>query len=1359
MACPEPRTVEEKEVAEEESKRYVSPNIEFIKDDPGRQTIGSFHPLTAGDWTHQAYLGNLESLCQAIVDGDLKVVQEWCNSFDVKADNRDHTGRTPLHLACQIGSAGAVQILVDAGARIVSRLTDGITALHIACIRGDIDIINILLEKSEVNEEIEAEKADLKRKKDEQRNTTGETSSLSQLSGKDINDTEIGANDSDEEIIDLGDERSDTFSMTQGSFVKIPPIEKTEEVEMDKENDGPDIYDVNILAWDAHVSPLHLAIICGHTEVIHLLVSKFGADVLLPVKHSDDRARYPNATLTLMLAARNTERSVEMTKILLDLGASASQSDASQFSAIHSVALLGNIEAMKVMVEKDLPRAQAALKHIIVNPTTWRTSTTTPLTSAILAKDETISKELLKAGASPSIKYDEWANAYMASASTDLPGQSHNKTSAREKFEEVDQPIILAANTDLPEVVELLLDMGIDINQLDGNGLQAVREGGDGHSYRVGKSLLEIVNAKATLSLPSSQSSPSVKPPILLSQHQYLHNYTKGSYQHWQIQNQYVLAEELLKDWQLLKDKSNIGQKDSSKTSENLAKAQKCRDHYKALEDRLIASGAQSFKQLHPSVVPLERDNVVTQSSTQVVETGPKTLGLLVDFEIPSIHDINKEGYIQLFEAVWRGDKEKIKALTTKPDVKGNVLRIAVHDNMGISPLHIAIWRGEYDIADLMLEIAHLQYAPDDKEAPKRRYHISSITDDDDESEAGGDEQDFFVSSELVDQEFTIDDVAKLANQVGSKSQAMDFLSWSGQFWMFASLPGAHSASSLGKTSELNMYPRLERWRKSHTSIAFFQDHFADKSSRNKVDILDFAIDTGDIDLVRLITKWHNIYVPLTIKPKNPYTVSGHLVPSDKRYLFRALKSGHNDIASELVAKFGCGMPIQSLMDEAGVQDPETAKYYQGLLIRGKHKKDWAKEANKTAYTSNTNDPLKTSLFLNAISSNSSSATIEWCLSDSPQRLLTEWLSQNKDKRVQNFASTNGSPEEIVTEWLESRQSLAIHIAVLSLKWKSDKLEERNEAAEILKYLIRVIPDSLETKNATGYTPLALAFLSKTTEAASILISAGANQTTRDYNGANIIHLALLNNGRWSKENVLELEHCLALIDKSILTSLFVERCSLGPTGITPLALWLWKLPTPGVYDPRPEDTNKFELAVLETLLKYMDHEPLQMVDGGGQMPLHTCVKENFLHLLEHLCNNRPELVLLENGMGQTALELCYSIFIAEAVNPINSSPARSYGQYNYRPLHNKPFQVPFVHSKALSTLKKTQSMVNEKRRILISSLQASEVTKRLADAERKVQRTRTLRYGRRWRDENSPRDEVEKWINGNGYSIERTGI
>jgi len=49
--CPAPTTDEERKIVEEESKIYVSGDISFLKDDPGRQEIGSFNPITETDWT------------------------------------------------------------------------------------------------------------------------------------------------------------------------------------------------------------------------------------------------------------------------------------------------------------------------------------------------------------------------------------------------------------------------------------------------------------------------------------------------------------------------------------------------------------------------------------------------------------------------------------------------------------------------------------------------------------------------------------------------------------------------------------------------------------------------------------------------------------------------------------------------------------------------------------------------------------------------------------------------------------------------------------------------------------------------------------------------------------------------------------------------------------------------------------------------------------------------------------------------------------------------------------------------------------------------------------------------------------
>ena len=46
--CPEPGSAEEIVVQKEEDEKFVRGKIMFMVDDPGRQSIGSFHPITMG---------------------------------------------------------------------------------------------------------------------------------------------------------------------------------------------------------------------------------------------------------------------------------------------------------------------------------------------------------------------------------------------------------------------------------------------------------------------------------------------------------------------------------------------------------------------------------------------------------------------------------------------------------------------------------------------------------------------------------------------------------------------------------------------------------------------------------------------------------------------------------------------------------------------------------------------------------------------------------------------------------------------------------------------------------------------------------------------------------------------------------------------------------------------------------------------------------------------------------------------------------------------------------------------------------------------------------------------------------------
>jgi hypothetical protein len=272
-SCPKPVTPEETEVAKKEGEIYISGKVHFMIDDPGRQQIGSFNPLTENDWTDMAYIGNTARLCQSIVDGDLDDVVDWLAQEGSDPNKRDYTGRSPLHLAVM--------------ARITARLADGRTALHLAAERGNAEMVKILMEKSIANEEEEEEKQARRKKAKfanvdgatvgtkadgEETNTDEEEDEDEKKKNEDEEDEEEDE-DSDGELIDGEETEADQHSIATGSFVKIKKGEKQGEDDIVPEEsaDEPDYFKIDVLAWDIPCSPLHLAIAAGHEEAVALL--------------------------------------------------------------------------------------------------------------------------------------------------------------------------------------------------------------------------------------------------------------------------------------------------------------------------------------------------------------------------------------------------------------------------------------------------------------------------------------------------------------------------------------------------------------------------------------------------------------------------------------------------------------------------------------------------------------------------------------------------------------------------------------------------------------------------------------------------------------------------------------------------------------------------------------------------------------------------------------------------------------------------------------------------------------------------------------------------------------------------------
>lgn len=649
--CPQPSTPEEEKVAEEEGKTYVSGSISFIKDNPGRQAIGSFNPITETDWTEMAYVGNTARLCQAIVDQDLEHVKDWLAQDDSDPNRRDYTGRTPLHLACMTSTPEIVQCLVDHGARLIWRLADGRTALHLAAARGSVEIVKILLTKSEENEEEEA-KRESQRKEAKLKSKDGEEApeqGKSCLHGE-ANDDLAGESEDDGEMIDdVSDADGDDMSIATGSFVKVKENEEAgDNVPDDKDDDDePDVYDINVLAWDTHASPLHLAILNGHVDVVEELVGSFGADVLLPIKLLNEYNKTPRAAILTLVLALNlpVEKATAMTAKLLELGASTAQADMDQTTALHYFVAAKQTEPLDVLFSKDEPAVKRAINHLAITGNSWRPSARSALMTAINAKNTLAALKLLEGGAKPSIEFEDfYKSVQMKYSDTSFRSTEDNENNFQQN---VEQPLVQAVDMDLPDLVLELLNHGADPNTLQASAHMVIKNVHQ-RTYHKGKSILDAVQDKIAKLKEYNGEKPEPVAPLEVNSNDgyYLKGLAEDSYQLHVATMQLKDARETYDREKESFDRLVKEKKERKGLEEKKRAIRDLIEGFKEVESQLLSKKAKTFSELYPDIEGPADNNTRSYGNHQQVKEPFK---VEFNFGVPDLTDIKREGYMKLY--------------------------------------------------------------------------------------------------------------------------------------------------------------------------------------------------------------------------------------------------------------------------------------------------------------------------------------------------------------------------------------------------------------------------------------------------------------------------------------------------------------------------------------------------------------------------------------------------------------------------------------------------------------------------------------------------------------------------------------
>jgi ankyrin repeat protein len=1325
--CPKPVTDEDLATAEEENKIYISGDISFIKDDPGRQKIGSFNPITDNDWTEMAYVGNTQRLCQAIIDGDIEHVQDWCEQEGVDVNARDHTGRTPLQLAALSSTPEVVQCLIDRGARIVSRLADGFTALHIAAQRGNAPMIKALLEKSEANEGEEEQKEKLKK---EARRAAARSSCGSETAG---NETTEDEDDDGQELVS-DEDSDDSDQMTDASFVKVPADASTSSSLPDEDADKPDFYDADVLAWDSPLSPLHLAIMGGHIDCIQELVNNFGADILLPVKLVDAYSKSPRAAILTLVLAAQLSKPIAASQCLLKLGASSTQADMNGVSVLHYIVNEGNLDVLDLLAEYDNPAATKAINHIVVSGFQHQPQVDTPFLTAIREGNKAVIQRLLELGARPAVAFDEFAQAYHRK----FEHASKDPDQVRQVYEtSVEQPIIQAVRREFPKIVGKLLDMGAQPNTLT-IAAHAHVQNRNNYYGTDDKSLLDLVQHKLKelrdyMTNQDGGSMPAA-PGSLNADEEYLDSLEPGTYRYWLAERDLQQAKGIM-ELQVKNHQQEIEQhkrKDIRGEEEKRAAVHMLIEEYDALEQLLHSKGAKAFYEIYPDLKKSDDANQGNHYNNyygqQAINKEPYSTKQ--SFHVPDLTPTYEDGYFKLFEAVWNGDVKTVKELTLGQwGTQQQALQVAVQDLRGFSPLSISILRGHTDLAKIILEIATAQYQPKDK-AKRFRYSIRPANSED-ESEIESDDENVHVYSELVDDEFTIDDIGALADKIKSRVSPMKLLTWDAEVWRFLGDDVSESTAKktfMPRVLDFHVYIGDEKKQ----SWSWFNAIYARESVRCRWSVVRFAIATDNMMLLKFILA---VGSDLAAR-KEDEEASKIFTVSTSDFDF-AVRLGRTEMIGQIIKSTGAAIPLQKLVKTSGVEITEKPKYYQGLSVYGRKRKDWADAGHGVIHTvvENEHPPILSVAFQGNLES------LEYYLTDAPLRRYVEFAeSHSGDKRIAALSKSEGGMKNALTSWLGGYHCL-MHLALMS----KPKKDGSNPA---LDFLIRTLPHCIEEKDSKGNTPLQLAFHLQRCYAAKTLIAAGANQLTQNAKGENIIH-KILSNFR----NQRSLRGFMSLIAPGLVKPLLLEKCGGGdPGSLTPLAQLIRN------DIGHREDPN----TIVALLLEYSEGKDLEILDGAGDSPLHYLVRNNKTKLAKFIIDYNPSLLSMENATGQTPQDVANTSYLRWRMDhpPTVVSHRSYYSHYSQEPtgiLDQSP--LDFVKSEDGSEDVRTDDAIGmwkmcsemtaatttTNKRKLVSLFDANEVAKRLAMAQQKRAKMNEARGRRRYGDAGVIADNEEK--------------
>jgi hypothetical protein len=327
------------------------------------------------------------------------------------------------------------------------------------------------------------------------------------------------------------------------------------------------------------------------------------------------------------------------------------------------------------------------------------------------------------------------------------------------------------------------------------------------------------------------------------------------------------------------------------------------------------------------------------------------------------------------FEAAWSGDLDKIRTLTTTSwHASGEEppLKLAVSDDKSANPFSLAFLRGHFHVARAILDIVQAQWTPKEKE--NARYKMERG--DGEGSYESEEDDDPKVYKETINELLPIDNIGQVSMQVKSDVLAGQILGW---------------------------------------NCRTFKNVDGDFENTGADSLIAFCIEYNDMERFKHLVNWGIHFAKQRTDEDEGDSDKSYVLPN---HIFdKLIQMGRLEMLADVIKRTGAGMPIQDFVDKSGVEMKVKPRYYQGLTVYGKKRKDWANAGRNLMVraTGNKMPPLLLAALRGSLES------VEWFLSDAPTRQYLDFGSSRtakEDPRLKHLHNLPGGFDRTILKWL-----------------------------------------------------------------------------------------------------------------------------------------------------------------------------------------------------------------------------------------------------------------------------------------------------------------------------------------------------